>query len=102
MILPGGKSNVSLWCGQHHSLMSRLFVLTGFFVAAAVAAATRIESDVTLLAALLFAAASAGRAIILRVASRRVLARAFASALLPTLISFSIVCHKFLHLVLVD
>jgi hypothetical protein len=84
------------------SLTSRLFVLTGFFVAVAVAALVRIESDVTLLLALLIAAASPRRAIILRVTSRRVLAGAFASAVLHTLISFSIVCHKFPPLGLVD
>jgi hypothetical protein len=94
-----GKSNVSLWCGQHHSLTSRLFVLAAVFVAAAVAALIRIKSDVAFLVALLIAAASTRRAIILRVTSRRMLAGAFASALLHTLVSFSIVCHKFPPLV---
>jgi hypothetical protein len=96
------KPNVSLWCGPHHSLTSRLIVLSAFFVTAAVAAAARIESDVVLLAAFLIVLSPAGGAIILRVTSRRVLTRAFASALLHPLIPFSIVCHIVPPLWLVD
>lgn len=92
MILPGGKSNVSLWCGRHHSLLSRLFVLAAF-LEAAVAAFVGIQSTVALLIALLIAAAAARCPIILRVSSRRVLTSTFAGALLHPLISFSIVCH---------
>ncbi len=53
MKIPCGTSRVSLGCGQHHSLTSRLFVLAALFVAAAIATATRIEIATLLLAALL-------------------------------------------------
>lgn len=69
-------------------LASGLFVLSAFFITAAVAASAGVE--ITAVLSLLLAACGA---IILWVTSRRVLTAAFASALLHALISLSIVCH---------
>jgi len=95
-----------LGCGQHRYLPSVLFVLATFFIAAAVTALAWIEAAAltrllillgalagllaTLLAALV--AALTGGAIILWIATRRVLS-GLTSALFHSLISFSVVCH---------
>jgi hypothetical protein len=75
------------WCGQHQPLTSGLLVLAAFFVRAAVTALA-----LTALATLL----AAGRFVILRVTTRRLLTAAalltFARATLLALILI-IVCH---------
>jgi hypothetical protein len=72
-----------------------LFVLAAFFIAATVAAASRIK--VTLSLAILFISLS-GRLIIFWITTRRSLSRDFTGALFHALISLSVVCHKSLQL----
>jgi hypothetical protein len=83
---------VSLWCGQHHFLTSGLFVLSAFFITAAVSALVGIEA-VTIALLIVMIARATSRTIILRITSRRVLATAFAGSLFDALIPLSIVCH---------
>jgi hypothetical protein len=77
-----------------------LLVLSAFFVAAAVTAFVRVEATrlATLLTAvlttLLAALLTAGRTIVLRITTWRMLAAAFSGALLHALISLSVVCHN--------
>jgi hypothetical protein len=83
---------VGLWCGQHHFLTSGLFVLSAFFITAAVSALAGIEAVMIVLVVTLITLATS-RTIILRITSRRALTTAFASALFNALIPLSIVCH---------
>jgi hypothetical protein len=76
------------------SLTSGLFVLAAFFISAAFAFDSALLRTFALLsAALLIALLTARVAIVLRISSRRMLARAFTGALFHTLISLSVVCH---------
>jgi hypothetical protein len=83
---------------------SILLVLSALFVAAVTAAcrieiATTLAGLLTLLTALawdisaLLTALATSRTIILRITSRRMLTATFASTLVHTLISLSVVCH---------
>ena len=69
-------------------LLSGLFVLAAFFGATTIAAFAGIKSALFLVALL-----AARGAIVLRISSRRMLARAFTGALFHTLIFLSVVCH---------
>ena len=74
-------------------LASSLFVLSAFFITAAVATLAGVELA-TLLTVLLPAALLAtGRTIILRITTRRMLSTALTAALFHTLVPLSIVCH---------
>lgn len=79
-------------------LTSGLLVLSAFFVASAISATGWIKVTLWLIAlfiliGILITLLSACCAIVLRIASRRMLASAFACTLFHSLISFSIVCH---------
>jgi hypothetical protein len=85
-----------------------LLVLSAFFVffdRGTVAAAIRIESAAWLRFGILATLLATGRSIILRIASRRLLAaaaRCILATLLDALISFSLVCHINPPLLIVD
>jgi hypothetical protein len=67
-----------------------LFVLAAFFGATTIAAFAGIKPALLLI---LIALLAARGAIVLRISSRRMLARAFTGALFHTLVSLSVVCH---------